>query len=122
MFNRENDIGKIHFSTSVIERIIKDAVSTCDGKVSLGNYKGKYRGVGSGGGIVLDETELGLDIVVYVVISFGAGIGKYSKQMIDYIKDNVEKVMGERPHNVRIVVTGVQSKKDIARRHVEITE
>ena len=121
MFDKETQLGKIHFPVSVIERIIKDAVSACDGRVSLGNYKGKYRSAISGGHFSVSETEEGLDIVVYVVIAFGAGIGRYSRQMIEYIYDNVENVMGERPHNVRIVVTGVQSK-DIARRHIEITE
>ena len=122
MFEKETDVGKIHFSRSVIERIIKDAVSGCDGKVFLNKYKGKYMSMVPGGDYTAEETDEGLDITVYVVISFGASIGKYSKQMLEYIYSNVEKVMGERPHHVKIIVTGVQSKKDIARRHVEITE
>lgn len=122
MFDRETDIGKIHFSRSVIERIIKDAVGGCDGKVFLSNYKGKYRSIVPGSDYTVEETADGLDITVYVVIAFGAGIGRYSKQMLEYIYDNVENVMGQRPHHVKIVVTGVQSKKEIARRHVEIDE
>ena len=122
MFEKETDVGKIHFSRSVIERIIKDAVGGCDGKVFLNKYKGKYMSMVPGGDYTAEETDEGLDITVYVVISFGASIGKYSKQMLEYIYSNVEKVMGERPHHVKIIVTGVQSKKDIARRHVEITE
>ena len=122
MFDKETDVGKIHFSQSVIERIIKDAVSSCDGKVFLSNYKGKYMRVVPGSDYTIEQTDEGIDIVVYVVIAFGAGIGKYSRQMLDHIYDNVEKVMSERPHHVKIVVTGVRSKKEIARRHVEITE
>ena len=121
MFDRETDLGKIHFTRSVIEKIIKDAVETCDGKVFLRNYKGKVRSLVQGSDYTIDQKEEGTDIVVYVVIAFGAGIGRYTRQMLDYIYDNVEKVMGERPNNVKIVVTGVQSK-DIARRHIEITE
>ncbi len=121
MFDRDTDLGHIHFTRSVIERIIKDAVEKCDGKVFLRNYKGKYRSIVQGTDYTIDITDAGTDIVVYVVIAFGAGIGRYSKLMLDYIYDTVEKVMGERPHYVKIVVTGVQSK-DIARRHIEITE
>lgn len=122
MFEKETDLGQIHFSRSVIERIIKDAVSGCDGKVFLSNYKGKYMRVVPGSDYTIEQTDDGIDITVYVVIAFGAGIGRYSKQMLEYIYDNVEKVMGERPHYVKIVVTGIQSKKEIARRHVEIDE
>ncbi len=122
MFEKETDLGQIHFSRSVIERIIKDAVSECDGKVFLSNYKGKYMRVVPGSDYTIEQTDDGIDITVYVVIAFGAGIGRYSKQMLEHIYDNVEKVMGERPHYVKIVVTGVQSKKEIARRHVEIDE
>ena len=55
-------------------------------------------------------------------MSFGASIGKYSKRMLTYIYENVEKVMGRRPSSVTIVVTGLKSKDNIAKRHIEITE
>ncbi len=122
MFNRDTELGKIHFPVSVIERIIKDAVSGCDGKVTLENYKGRYMGTVSGKGWDIVETNEGLDLVIYIIIAFGAGIGKYSKQIIEYVTDNVENVMGESPHDVRIIVTGVQSGKEITKRHIEIPE
>ena len=121
MFDRDTEFGHIHFTRSVIERIINDAVEGCDGKVFLRNYRGKYRSMVQGTDYTIEQTHHGTDIVVYVVIAFGAGIGKYTKQMLEYIYDNVEKVRGERPHHGKIVVTGVQSK-DIAKRHIEITE
>lgn len=122
MFKQETEIGKIHFPVSVIERIIRDAVSGCDGKVTLENYKGKYMGTVSGKGWEIEETDDGLNIVIYIIIRFGAGIGKYSRQIIEYVSDNVENVMGERPRDVKIVITGVQSGKEIAKRHIEIPE
>ena len=109
MFNRDTDIGQIRFSPGVIERIIKDAVSGCDGKVTLENYKGRYMGMVSGAGYSLDETKEGLDIIIYIVIAFGAGISRYTRQIIEYVTDNVENVMGEKPHSVKIIITGVQS-------------
>ncbi len=122
MFNRDTDIGQIRFSPGVIERIIKDAVSGCDGKVTLENYKGRYMGMVSGAGYSLDETKEGLDIIIYIVIAFGAGISRYTRQIIEYVTDNVENVMGEKPHSVKIIITGVQSKKEKVKRHIEVTE
>ena len=89
MFEKETDLGQIHFSRSVIERIIKDAVSGCDGKVTLENYKGRYMGTVSGKGWDIVETDAGLDLVIYIIIAFGAGIGKYSKQIIEYVTDRI---------------------------------
>ena len=122
MFNKETELGKIHFPVSVIERIIKDAVSGCDGNGTLENYKGRYMGTVAGKGWDIVETDDGLDLVIYIIIAFGAGIGKYSKQIIEYVTDNVENVMGESPHDVRIIITGVQSGKEITKRHIEIPE
>ena len=120
MLEKKTSLGKIHFPESVIERIIEDAISSCDGKVSLGNYKGKYMSYVPGSDFAIEETMGGLDITVYVIIRFGAGIRSCSRQIIEYINENVEKVMGERPRTVKIIVTGIQSRS-IARRHIEIT-
>ena len=79
-------------------------------------------GTVSGKGWDIVETDAGLDLVIYIIIAFGAGIGKYSTQIIEYVEDNVENVMGERPHDVRIIITGVQSGKEITKRHIEIPE
>ena len=122
MFDVNTPLGQIRFSNdSVIERIIQDAAALCDGRVALANYKGKYMSVVPSGTHSIVETDEGIDIVVYIVMDFGASIGKYSKQMLEYIYDTVEEVMGKRPHSVKIIVTGIRSR-DIAKRHIEITE
>ncbi len=122
MFDKETDLGKIHFPASVIERIVKDAVNTCDEKVFLNKYKGKYMSMVPSDDYRAEEKDAGINITVYVVMSFGASIGKYSKRVLTYIYENVEKVMGRRPSSVTIVVTGLKSKDNIAKRHIEITE
>lgn len=105
-----NDSGDIRFSKNVINRIVEDAVETCEGRVTVHNFKGKYKSVVSGKeGITYVEIPEGAVITVYVVIKFGTSIRKVCNRMIDYIISNVEEVMGEKPYNVRIVVTGVQS-------------
>lgn len=120
MLEIRNRLGDIRFSRNVMLKIVEDAVASCDGRVSLLNYKGKYKSVMPGNDeVVFVETPEGADITVYVVINFGVSIHDSTEKIRNYIFDNVEKVMGERPNRVKIVVTGVQSR-EIARRHIEI--
>ncbi|MDO4177071.1 MAG: Asp23/Gls24 family envelope stress response protein [Bacillota bacterium] len=118
MLEITNELGDIRFSRNVILRIVDDAVETCDGRVTVHNFKGKYKSVMPGhDGVTYLETPDGVDITVYVVVNFGTSIRENCGRISAYINENVERVMGERPHNVRIVVTGVQSK-EIARRNI----
>ena len=121
MLEKKTEYGYIRFSRSVIERIVNDAVDSCDGKAEVMNYKGKYKSVMPSSNIVLKETEEGTYITVYIVINFGVSIGEITGRIISIISDNVEKVMGERPAGVSIIVTGVKSH-DIARRHIVVSE
>lgn len=114
-------MGDIRFSKSVIERIIEDAAASCGGNVAVFNFKSKYMTVIPNNHFTFKESSGGVEITVYIVVRFGASIKKYAKRMMDYIYDTVEKVMGERPKSVKIIVTGVRSR-EIAKRHIEITE
>lgn len=120
MLEIRNKLGDIRFSRNVIFKIVDDAIASCGGRVSLYNYRGKYKNVMPGKDEVkFTETPQGVDITVFVVINFGVSIHKSTEKIRRYIYENVEKVMGEKPHSVKIVVTGVQSK-EIAKRHIEI--
>ncbi len=101
--------------------IIDHAIDDCHGKVSLQNYKGKYATVVPTSSVEFTETEEGTDIVIYVVLKFGASIDYYTKYLLNRLYDDIESIMGERPRSVKVVVTGVQSK-NIGKRHIEITE
>lgn len=121
MLERKTELGDIRFSRSVIERIVEDAADDCGGKVMLQNFRGKYMPAVPGREILFEETPEGVAITVYIVVSFGTSIKKCTGHMMEYISSNIEKVMGEKPYNVKIVVTGVQSV-ETAKRHIEITE
>ena len=43
MLEIRNRLGDIRFSRNVILKIVEDAVASCDGRVSLLNYKGIIR-------------------------------------------------------------------------------
>lgn len=121
MLERKTSLGDIRFSWNVIMRIINDAIEECNGKVVLQNYKGKYKSMVAGNNVILKETPEGVDIELFVVIRFGASFLATNRQIINYVYDKVEKVMGERPHSVKVTVTGVQSRL-IAKRHIEFTD
>lgn len=132
MFDFETNLGQIHFSQSVIHKIVTEAVERCGGKVEILNYKGKYMNVVPGiasrmnlydeeaGGIQVKEGEEGVIITVYVVIRFGTSIKETTGRIIDYIYEYMEKIMASKPESVKVVVTGTLSK-NIAKRHIEVS-
>ena len=120
MLEIKTNLGDIRFSKNVMLKIVEDAISLCDGSVYLCNYKGKYKNVmRSSEEMIFAETPEGVEITIFVVVRFGTSIKQNSRKIIDYIYDNVEKVMGERPQKVTMIVTGVQSR-EIARRYIVI--
>ena len=121
MLERSNDLGDIRFSKNVITRIAEDAAEYCENNVSIFNYRGKYKPAMPGANIIYTETPDGIEITVNVVIRFGASISECARKMLDYMYKAIESVMGTRPEKITIVVTGIQSR-EIARRHIEITE
>ena len=132
MFDIETKLGEIHFPASVINRIVMEAVESCNGKVDILNYKGKYKNMmpwlasrmniykEETGGIQVEETEDGMILAVYVVIHFGTSIKRVTEKLIDEIYENMEKVMKVKPKTVKIIVTGTLSK-NIVKRHIEVS-
>lgn len=132
MFKIETEVGDITYSQNIINRIVVEAVENCQGKAEIQNYKGKYMNVIPGiasrmnlydeesGGIQIKEEEDGFDIQVYIVIRFGASIKRTTGRIIDYIYENTEKILGERPRNVTVTVTGTLSQ-NIVKRHIKVS-
>lgn len=134
MFDVETKIGNIHFSKDILNKIIHEAVALCGGRVEINNYKGKYMNMVPGlaskmkmnlysedaGGIEIKELEEGVEICVYIVVKFGTSINNVTNTIIDFIYENTEKIMGQKPLKVTVIVTGTSSK-NIARRHIEVS-
>lgn len=120
MLDINTKIGDIHFSENLIKNLIKDAVDSVGPKAQLNNYKGKYMYSSSGNlsNIVIEETEEGWDIVLFIVVSFGASISTVANNIIDKVYSNMEDMLDVKPHSVKVMVTGVASR-DIARRKLE---
>ena len=132
MFDIETKLGEIHFPASVINRIVMEAVESCNGNVDILNYTGQYKNMmpwlasrmniykEETGGIQVEETEDGMILTVYVVIHFGTSIKRVTEKLIDEIYENMEKVMKVKPKTVKIIVTGTLSK-NIVKRHIEVS-
>lgn len=132
MFDFDTKLGNIHFSNSVVNKVVTEAVESCGGKAEILNYKGRYKHVVPGiaswmnlydeeaGGIHVKEEDGDIYIKVYIVIHFGASIKRTTNKIIDYIYEHMEKIMDVRPKNVKVIVTGTLSK-NIAKRHIEVS-
>lgn len=132
VFEVETKYGKISFSQNIINKIVVEAVEKTSGKAFVLNYKGKYMNVVPGiaskmniydeeaGGIEIISAGTGIALRVYIVIKFGSSIKQVTNEIIDYIYEETEKIMGERPEKVTVVITGTVSK-NIARRHIEVS-
>lgn len=132
VFEIETKYGKISFSQNLINKIVVGAVEHCGGKAVILNYKGKYMNVVPGiaskmniydeeaGGIEIIRAGSGIAVVVYIVVKFGCSINQITNEIIDYIYDKTETIMGGRPEKVTVVVTGTVSR-NIARRHIEVS-
>jgi uncharacterized alkaline shock family protein YloU len=134
VFDVETKIGNIHFSKDILNRIIHEAVASCNGKVEINNYKGEYMNMVPGlaskmkmnmhsedaGGIDIKEVEDGIEVCVYIVVKFGTSIQNVTNKIIDFIYEHMEKTTGQKPLKVTVIVTGTSSK-NIAKRHIEVS-
>lgn len=116
MFDIETKMGKIHFSQNIMNRIVVKAIEECHGKVLLQNYKGGI----NAGNVEFIRYDEGYELKVYIVIKFGTSIRNMTSQIIDSIYENTEKILGEKPQKVTVMVTGVISR-NIARRNIEVS-
>ena len=117
MLEKTNEFGQIRISKSVIEKIVQEAAAQHEGKVALANYKGKYKPSIPGNEILFEETPDGFYISAFVVIKFATSISSCCNDMIEYIHEHVDSILGEKTKKVKIIVTGTKSR-DVARRHI----
>lgn len=131
MLEMKNEIGYIHFSRDVIYRICADAVNQT-GEARLHQFRGRYNAkkpVSSYSFVSTEEdyeniqvetTDSSVRIALYIVVRFGVSISSVANSIIDYIYEEMKKVMGEEPAFVKVIVTGIVSRT-IARRQIEFS-
>jgi len=123
----ETSTGSISVAKTVIGRIVIRSVKKFSDKVVISNHKGKLPGLVNkiGGGDVINNMDItmgenGLDLRIYVVINFGTSIGKLTNNLIEEIHTRIKEFIDVEPNSVAIVVTGVISKQQTARRNIEV--
>lgn len=127
MITVETELGTIKVAKSVIGNIIMDVIDSFEGKVILSNSRGKIpnqlaQKIGTKeefSEIVIDLTENGLEIKLYVVLRFGTSIKATTGKMIDDIKSLVKENTAMNVNEIMVTITGMMSKH-IAPRHIEV--
>ena len=127
LYKLETSTGSISVAKTVIGRIVIRSVKKFSDKVVISNHKGKLPGLVNkiGGGDVINNMDItmgenGLDLRIYVVINFGTSIGKLTNNLIEEIHTRIKEFIDVEPNSVAIVVTGVISKQQTARRNIEV--
>ncbi|MCL1808476.1 MAG: Asp23/Gls24 family envelope stress response protein [Clostridiales bacterium] len=127
IYRVETPTGSISFSKNIIGRIVLEAVLQFGGKVMVSNHKGKTVGLSQkrGGLDAIGTMDItmgakGLDLRIYVVIRFGTSIGMVTDRLIEGIYMRTKELTGLAPNSVAIVVTGMISKQQMARRNIEV--
>jgi uncharacterized alkaline shock family protein YloU len=122
----DTENGYVSIEKNVIGKIIIEEVKKFDGKIVISNHKGKVPGIVSKIGGLDDISHLeifmgskGLDVRVYIVIKFGASIGRLTNQLIDGIQDKIKELTAIEANSVAVIVTGIISKQ-FAKRNIEV--
>jgi uncharacterized alkaline shock family protein YloU len=96
-----------------------------DGRVFLSDPKGRMRkSVGKPTGddvsfLDLKREEGVMEMTLYVVVKFGAGIRRAATEISESSRDEIARITGLSVDKVTVVVTGVLSK-NLSKRHIEV--
>lgn len=123
IYRVETREGSISLGKSVIGRIVVESVKKYRDKAQLSNHKGKVRktsGESAVNSIDISMGAKGLDLRVYVVVKFGASIGLVTNGLIEEIYTRTKELTGLEPNSVAVIVTGMVSKQQMARRNIEV--
>ena len=127
IYKVETKAGSISFSKNIIGRIVIESIRQFNGRVMVSNHKAKIHapdqkrgGLDAIGTMDITMGAKGLDLRVYVVIRFGMSIGAVTDRLILDIYTSTKELTGLEPNSVAIVVTGMLSKRQMARRNIEV--
>jgi len=124
IYRIEARAGGISLSKNIIGRIVVESIGKFRDKALLSNHKGKVRKIEASSDAVgimdINMGPQGLDLRVYVVIKFGASIGIVTNGLIEEIYTRTKELTGLEPNSVAVIVTGMVSKRQTARRNIEV--
>lgn len=114
--------GKIRLHDTVFARIVMETADRFGDRIMLTNAKGKRIRSGKAGREKLDfieilasEQESSIDIRLCLLIRFGTSISGVTRDLADNIRSEVLRMTGVPVGRIRIVVTGVRSRRTARR-------
>ena len=128
LYKIETSVGSVSITKTAIGRIVIGAAEKFKNNIKISNQKGKViranKKIGGGDPVInsLDITmgSNGLDIRIFVVTNFGTSIGNVTNELIEEVYARIHEFVGIKPSSVAVIVTGVQAKKQVARRNIEV--
>ncbi|MDR1953222.1 MAG: Asp23/Gls24 family envelope stress response protein [Clostridiales Family XIII bacterium] len=118
-------LGTIRYSKQIIGDIIRHIVERMDGRAILADTKGRMRkGAAKPNSDDVSFIEVkrdrdAMDITLYIVVKFGAGIQRVATEISDSARAEILRMTGIHVDCVRVVVTGVVSR-NFKKRHIEV--
>ncbi len=124
---RKNNLGTIKLDDYIFAQIIRTSLMKSDGRVFHASEKGKLlgnQGIKSGIGeiasnIKISDGDEAYTIEFYVIIRFGAGIRKTTKEILDYIEYEMKGLFPEKGGRLILKIVGIKSKR-IAPRNIKV--
>ena len=120
------EYGTISITENALRRLVDSVIEEHKGRVYLTNSKGKrmnkvYKSVrGDQSSDVQVYVQDGkVSICVYLIIKFGMSISETTERLIEELRQSYNHVTGKNPWKIKVVITGVMSKK-LAKRNIEV--
>jgi len=126
LYTENTGFGSVGFGAHVLGYIVKHAFEGMNGRFRASDPKGRTpRGAAKPNSDDLSflKAEINdgmVDLTVYAVIRFGAGIKVSAAALTDAIRAEVPLVTGLNVNRMTVVITGILSK-NISRRNIEVT-
>ena len=126
IYKEKTKYGNVLVADTAIHKLVESTIEKHKGKVFLTNSRGKrinkvYRSMrGDQGSDVQVYNQNGKTVIcVYLIIKFGLSIKDTTDKLMEELREAYNHAIGENPWKIKIVITGVFSKK-LAKRNVEV--
>ncbi|WLD91992.1 Asp23/Gls24 family envelope stress response protein [Alkalihalobacillus sp. AL-G] len=112
MEEKDSNLGKVEISPEVIEVISSLAATEVEGVSARGNFaSGVVERLGKktlGKGVKVELTEEGINIDVFVTMSFGVSIPDTAEKLQVNIRQTLHTMTALEPNRIDVHVVGVQ--------------
>ena len=108
--NRKTSLGQIRISDNAIATLAGTTVNECYGVVGMASRKFIKDGIKKENyskGVVVKNDKQGINVDVYVVISYGVKISEVVAQLQERVKYALEKTLNMDVNSVNVHIEGI---------------